>query len=89
MPLFLRTASGKWDGRERPAKIAQRRQRAKMRVQPSSISECSLPWRNSKTANTECQRKLSFAILFFWTKVDHHRRARHHAGPDGDTLPLS
>ena len=38
MPLFLRTASGKWDGRERPAKIAQRRQRAKMRVQPSSIS---------------------------------------------------
>ena len=87
MPLFLRTASGKWDGRERPVKLrsvdnAQRC--ACNRVQYRNVHS-----RGEIPKPTECQHKLSFAILFFWTKVDHHRRARHHAGPDGDTSPLS
>ena len=74
MPLFLRTASGKWDGRERPAKIAHvdNAQRcACNRVQYRDVTAVE-KFQNLSIRNANTNYRLQF--YFFWTKVDHHRR---------------
>jgi hypothetical protein len=89
MPLFLRTASGKWDGRERPVKLrsvdnAQRC--ACNRVQYRDVhSRGEIPKPPIRNANTNY--RLQF--YFFGQRLIITVGLVIMRDPDGDTSPLS